>query len=109
VRLTRLKVGDGPNSRVPPVSGRSKKKKGEGGVGPAVARSWATGLACSRGKGKRKWPAGLKACGLKEEKGRERERERWRGKGFCLFFKISFKFIFQTFKLQSNKIHAFES
>jgi hypothetical protein len=25
------------------------------------------------------------------------------------FLKISFKFIFQTFKLHSNKIHAFES
>jgi hypothetical protein len=35
---------------------------------------------------------------LRAERG-EREREREREKGF----------VFQTFKLQSNKIHAFES
>jgi hypothetical protein len=67
VRLTRPEVGDGPDGRVPPVSGRSKKKKGKGGVGPAGAGSWATGPACSRGKEKKKkacWPGN--GCGPKE-------------------------------------------
>jgi hypothetical protein len=57
-----------------------------------------------RAREKKEKASGLLACGLKEEKGRERE-----GKGFC-FFKFSFQIhFFQTFKLQSNKIHAFES
>jgi hypothetical protein len=59
--------------------------------------------------GKRKEEEGLLAWKwLRAKRIEEWERERGRGEeGFS--FKFSFKFIFQTFKLQSNKIHAFES
>jgi hypothetical protein len=79
--LTRLKVGDGPDSRVPPVSARRKKKRGKGAVlGRRVAELGHLGR-CTREKKK---ASGLIACGLKERKGRERERER--KKDFVVFF-----------------------
>jgi hypothetical protein len=67
-----------------------------------------------RGEGLGRW-AGLPARGKKERKGqpawdfvgwaRRKGREGERGKGLFLsfFFQISFKFIFQTFTLKSNK------
>jgi hypothetical protein len=98
--LTRLKVGDGPDSRVPPVSVRRKKKRRGGSAGPAGLWSWAAGPLRAQGKRKRKRPAGLDW--MRAERIEEREREK---KGFSFF---SFKFFFsnsffQTFKLQSNK------
>jgi hypothetical protein len=79
--LTRLKVGDGPDSRVPPVSARRKKKRGKGAVlGWRVAELGHLGR-CTRERKKK--ASGLIACGLKEKKGRERERER--EKGFVFF------------------------
>jgi hypothetical protein len=59
---------------------------------------WA--IAGAREKRKKGLPA-WDLAGWARRKGRERERER---EGSCfVFFKNSFKFIFQTFKLQSNK------
>jgi hypothetical protein len=62
--------------------------------------------------------AGLLARERKEKEGllawkglrakRIGEREREGEKGLSFFFQISFKFIFQTFKLQSNENHAFK-
>jgi hypothetical protein len=86
------------------VSGAKIKGRG-GGAGPAGLRCWANWAVCARVREEEK-ASGLLACGLKEEKGREREGE---GKGFFFLLNFLFKFIFQTFKLQSNKIHAFES
>jgi hypothetical protein len=54
-------------------------------------------------KRKRKRPAGLDWMRAKKMKGEGERGE----EGFAFFKKNSFKFIFQTFKLQSNKIHAF--
>jgi hypothetical protein len=78
-RLTRPEEGDGPDSRVPPVSGRNEKKKGG-------RRSWAGGVrvglagpVCSRGKEEK--ASGLKWLRAKEIEERERERE----KGFVFF------------------------
>jgi hypothetical protein len=67
-----------------------------------VEAGWAAGPVCSRGKEKKK--KGQPAWDLAgwARKG-EREREE-----FVFFFQISFKFIFQTFKLQSNENHAFK-
>jgi hypothetical protein len=62
--------------------------------------SWAAGPLRAQGKKERKAcrPGNLRA-GL-EEREREREGEE---RVLSFFKKISFKFIFQTFKLQSNK------
>jgi hypothetical protein len=99
-RLTRLKVGDGPDSRVPPVSGRSERKGREGCAGPVCVRSWAK-WAGARAREKEK---GLRPARLRAERGeRERVRER---KGFAFFLKFLSN---SLFKLQSNKIHAFKS
>jgi hypothetical protein len=71
------------------------------GVGPL-------GPARSRGEEKEKacWPGMV--AGQNRRKG---EREGEEKKRVFLFFLLNFlfKFIFQTFKLQSNKIYAFES
>jgi hypothetical protein len=65
---------------------------------------WAGWAGLLAGK-KKKGPVGQKRAEMK--KGGEREGE---GEERVLFFLNSFKFIFQTFKLQSNKkIHAFKS
>jgi hypothetical protein len=80
-----------------------KRKRGRGGAGPAGWRVGPTGPS-ARAREKEK-ASGLLACGLKEEKGREREGE---GKGFC-FFKIFFSNSFfkhsnfnQTKSMHSN-------
>jgi hypothetical protein len=89
----------------------AKEKGGEdvlGRRGCELGPTWAVLLARLR---KRKRPAGLGWLRAKREE-REREmgrlwiRER-REERFSFFF--LFNFIFQTFKLQSNKIHAFGS
>jgi hypothetical protein len=92
------------------VSGAKRKGRGGGG-GPAGLRSsanWADARARKEKKENGLWPGCLRA--EVGPAGEMRERERGR-KGFLFFFsfKLLFKFIFQTFKLQSNKIHAFES
>jgi hypothetical protein len=98
-----MEVGDERDGRAPPVSVRRKKEKREkGGAGPAGERigpTWAVARA-----GEKERPLAWNGCGPKIEE-RERERER-RRKGFPFSFKISFQI---TFKLQSNKLHAFES
>jgi hypothetical protein len=63
-------------------------------AGPA----WAD---CARAKKKKK-AAGLVVCGLKGMLGRRGEK-RGRGRRFSFFFLIFFKFVFQTFKLQTNR------
>jgi hypothetical protein len=67
---------------------------------------WAGWAGLLAGK-KKKRPVGLARAEKKKGGGREREGKRERVLFF--FFKISFKFIFQTFKLQSNETHAFKS
>jgi hypothetical protein len=62
-RLTRLEEGDGPDSRVPPVSVRRKKKRRRGSAGPAGLWSWAAGPLRAQRK-KKERPAGLETCGL---------------------------------------------
>jgi hypothetical protein len=109
-RLTRLEVGDGPDGRVPPVSDWSKKKRERGGAGPAGLRSWANWAVCVRARRRKGlWPDCLRVESLLGRWEKEKEREREREKGFLFLLKFLFKFIFQTFNLQSNKIHAFES
>jgi hypothetical protein len=88
--LTRLKVGDGPDSRVPPVSARRKKKREKGAVlGQRVAELGHLGRCTHERKKK---ASGLIACGLKEKKGRERGR----GKKRFVFFKFSFQIHFSN-------------
>jgi hypothetical protein len=96
-------VGEGPDGRAPPVSLRCKKKRERG-------RCWAGGVAelgqlgrRAREERKRKglWPGCLRAEVGPAGEMRERERGR-KGIPFS-FLKFLFKFIFQTFKLQSNK------
>jgi hypothetical protein len=96
------------------MSAAGAKRKGRGcGMGRRGSAGWAA------------WAGHVRALALEEKEGRcpgwfagrgkrERERERGptgpkrekgggeRGEGFS-FFKILFKFIFQTFKLHSNK------
>jgi hypothetical protein len=105
VAIPRLEVEGAPDRGVPPVSLWHKRKRG--------ARYWAGGRAklgrCrlpARAE-KGRWPG--KVCGLKKEKREEegnwaswKRREREERKVFS-FFKILFKFVFQTFKLQSNR------
>jgi hypothetical protein len=99
-----MEVEGAPDRGAPLVSLGAKRKKGRGGgAGPAGVADWAN-LGRLRVRGKRKV--------LRAEAGPAGEmRERGRGeeKGFPFLLKFLFKFIFQTFKLQSNKIHAFES
>jgi hypothetical protein len=58
---------------------------------------WASVGRLARAGEKKGQPAWVSRVGLERERGRERE-------GFVsFFFQISFKFIFQTFKLKSNK------
>jgi hypothetical protein len=119
VRLTRPEVGDGPDGRVPPVSGWSKKKKGRSGAGTAGGEAGPTGPVRAREKEekkKRKGPAGLVWLRAKKRRKGERDgpagekKKRGRGKRVFLFLlNFLFKFIFQTFKLKSNRIHAFKS
>jgi hypothetical protein len=85
------------------VSGAKRKGRG-GGAGPAGLRSWANlgrPARAVRKKEKACWPGMV--AGQKRRKGerdgpavdkREKREER---------FSFFFKFIFQTFKLQSNK------
>jgi hypothetical protein len=71
-------------------------RRGEG-VGPL-------GRFDCAGKKERKGQPAWDLVGWARRKGREGERE-----GFVsFFFQISFKFIFQTFKLQSKENHAFK-
>jgi hypothetical protein len=82
--LTRLEEGDGLDSRVPPVSGWSKKEKGreaELGRRDVELGHWA--VAGAREKKKKGLPAWALADWARRKKG---ERERGRGKGFAFFF-----------------------
>jgi hypothetical protein len=84
----------------------TKRKRGGGCAGPAEWRSGPLGRFACAGKEEGKRPAGLGLAGWARRIGREGEGEFV----FFFFFQISFKFIFQTFTLKSNKInHAFES
>jgi hypothetical protein len=83
-----------------------KEKGRRGGAGPAGWRIGPTWAVAHAGKRKRKGLPAWVGCGPKVKGDRDRERE----KGFFPFsFKFSFQIYFQTFKLQSNKIHSFES
>jgi hypothetical protein len=108
-RLTRLEVGDEPDGRAPPVSPWCKKEKGEGAVlCRRVAELGQLGRRARVKKRKGLWPGCLRAEGLLGR--REKRKREGEGKRVFLFLlNFLFKFIFQTFKLQSNKIHAFES
>jgi hypothetical protein len=85
--LTRLEVGDGPDSRVPPVSDWSKKKRERGGAGPAGWRIGPTWAVARAGRRKRKGLPAWAGCGPKVKGERDRERER--------VLPFSFKFSFQ--------------
>jgi hypothetical protein len=85
----------------------TKKKRGErvgpageaelGQLGPAYAcgRKRPTAWDCSRAERKRK--------GRGKRNGPAREKEREEREKVFSFFKILFKFVFQTFKFQSNR------
>jgi hypothetical protein len=100
----RLEVGERPDARAPPVSDRPQKKKGGGVLGRRgceAGPAWADGARA----GKKKKAAGLGWMRAERNAGPAGKEKRGRGreKDFSLFFKFLFKFIFQTFKLQSNR------
>jgi hypothetical protein len=113
----RPEVGDDPDLRAPPVGERCKKKRRGARDGPAGRQAGPGGPAYACALRKRR-PAAWAGLWAEEEKKKKRrgepagsqgkKGEGGREKDF-LFLKILFKFIFQTFKLQSNKNHAFES
>jgi hypothetical protein len=90
-RLTRPEVGDGPDGRVPPVSGRNGKKKGGRRVWAGEVADWANVGQFARA-GKRKKKKGQPAWDLA---GWARKGERERGREefvsfFSNFFQIHF-------------------
>jgi hypothetical protein len=72
-----------------------RRSSDAGPLGPAYARG--------EEKEKKERPLAWDACGPKEMLGQRERKEREREEKRISFFKFLFKFIFQTFKLQSNK------
>jgi hypothetical protein len=82
---------------------RRKRIRGGAVLGRRWRRVGPLGRFARAGKKKKKGQPAWDLAGWARKGERERGREE-----FVFFFQISFKFIFQTFKLQSNENHAFK-